>query len=211
MMESYKDCNAFFDEEYRYTTVDITNFKKYKQIVSRKKIANVRMDKYTRENFDDLTRMNVYKLNYIRRDIWDSVSYDTYMELADAVEIADTEAQYCDKYHQVQVLNTTLFMLIDYYGNREGFFDNLMKLSDSEHSDEITGLDIMTANPILLQKKYARIIKLFAEEEQISLDTALQFFYQSEVYTLLREGISDMHCRSDQYLAEELRMEYHKE
>ena len=211
MMESYKDCNAFFDEEYRYTTVDITNFKKYKQIVSRKKIANVRMDKYTRENFDDLTRMNVYKLNYIRRDIWDSVSYNTYMELADAVEIADTEAQYCDKYHQVQVLNTTLFMLIDYYGNREGFFDNLMKLSDSEHSDEITGLDIMTANPILLQKKYARIIKLFAEEEQISLDTALQFFYQSEVYTLLREGISDMHCRSDQYLAEELRMEYHKE
>ena len=69
----------------------------------------------------------------------------------------------------------------------------------------------MTANPILLQKKYARIVKLFADEEQISLDTALQFFYHSEVYTLLREGISDMHCRSDQYLAEELRMEYHKE
>ena len=69
----------------------------------------------------------------------------------------------------------------------------------------------MTANPILLQKKYARIIKLFADEEQLSLDTALQFFYQSEVYTLLREGVSDMHCRSDQYLAEELRMEYHKE
>ena len=69
----------------------------------------------------------------------------------------------------------------------------------------------MNANPILLQKKYARIVKLFADEEQISLDTALQFFYKSEVYTLLREGVSDMHCRSDQYLAEELRMEYHKE
>lgn len=69
----------------------------------------------------------------------------------------------------------------------------------------------MTANPILLQKKYARIVKLFADEEHISLDAALQFFYKSEVYTLLREGISDMHCRSDQYLAEELRMEYHKE
>ena len=39
----------------------------------------------------------------------------------------------------------------------------------------------------------------------ISLDTALQFFYHSEVYTLLSEGISDMHCRSDQYLVEELR------
>ncbi|GLG92075.1 hypothetical protein Selli2_35020 [Sellimonas catena] len=34
----------------------------------------------------------------------------------------------------------------------------------------------MTANPILLQKKYTRIIVLFAEKEQLSLDDALCFF-----------------------------------
>jgi len=33
----------------------------------------------------------------------------------------------------------------------------------------------MNANPILLEKKYARIVKLFADEKHISLDTALQF------------------------------------
>ena len=44
----------------------------------------------------------------------------------------------------------------------------------------------MTANPILLQKKYSRVIECFAKQQ----------------------GISDMHCMSDAYLAEELRQEY---
>ena len=62
----------------------------------------------------------------------------------------------------------------------------------------------MTANPILLQKKYARVIECFASNMSISLDDALAFFYHSEVYRLISEGVSDMHCMSDEYLAEEL-------
>ena len=34
------------------------------------------------------------------------------------------------------------------------------------------------------------------------------FFYHSEVYQLIRDGVSDMHCMSDMYLAEELEQEY---
>ncbi|MEQ2577926.1 DUF3791 domain-containing protein [Hominiventricola aquisgranensis] len=66
----------------------------------------------------------------------------------------------------------------------------------------------MTANPILLQKKYSRIIACFAKKQGLSLDTALNFFYHSEVYQLIRDGVSDMHCMSDEYLAEELEQEY---
>ncbi|MEE1342775.1 MAG: DUF3791 domain-containing protein [Lachnospiraceae bacterium] len=66
----------------------------------------------------------------------------------------------------------------------------------------------MNANPILLQKKYVRVIELFANREQISLDDALSFFYHSQVYGLLSAGVSDMHCMSDEYLAEELSLEY---
>lgn len=66
----------------------------------------------------------------------------------------------------------------------------------------------MTANPILLQKKYSRIIEQFAKKQGISLDDALKFFYHSEVYPLLRDGVSDMHCMSDAYLVEELEREY---
>ncbi len=62
----------------------------------------------------------------------------------------------------------------------------------------------MTANPILLQKKYCRVIELFAKQQGLSLDAALSFFYHSEVYQLIRDGVSDMHCMSDAYLVEEL-------
>ena len=57
----------------------------------------------------------------------------------------------------------------------------------------------MTANPILLQKKYSRVIECFAKQQGLSLDAALDFFYHSQVY---------QHCMSDAYLAEELEQEY---
>ncbi|KAI4439816.1 DUF3791 domain-containing protein [Schaedlerella arabinosiphila] len=65
----------------------------------------------------------------------------------------------------------------------------------------------MTANPILLQKKYCRVIECFAKQQGLSLDAALSFFYHSEVYQLIRDGVSDMHCMSDAYLVEELAQE----
>ena len=66
----------------------------------------------------------------------------------------------------------------------------------------------MNANPNLLQKKYSRVIERFAKQQGISLDAALDFFYHSEVYQLIRDGVSDMHCMSDAYLADELEQEY---
>ena len=66
----------------------------------------------------------------------------------------------------------------------------------------------MTANPILLQKKYSRVIECFAKQQVLSLDAALDFLYHAQVYQLIRDGVSDMHCMSDMYLAEELKQEY---
>ena len=66
----------------------------------------------------------------------------------------------------------------------------------------------MNASPVLMQKKYARIIECFAEKMQMSLDDAMDFFYRSELYVLISEGVSDLHCMSDQYLADELAEEY---
>ena len=65
----------------------------------------------------------------------------------------------------------------------------------------------MNANPILLQKKYARVVALFAKENNISLEKALDVFYPSELYKLMSEGVSDMHCMSDEYLVQELEEE----
>ena len=65
----------------------------------------------------------------------------------------------------------------------------------------------MNANPILLQKKYARVVALFAKENNISLEKALDVFYHSELYKLMSEGVSDMHCMIDEYLVQELEEE----
>ena len=40
------------------------------------------------------------------------------------------------------------------------------------------------------------------------MDAALDFFYHSQVYQLIRDGVSDMHCMSDAYWAEDLKQEY---
>ena len=55
---------------------------------------------------------------------------------------------------------------------------------------------------------YARIVEAFAEKAGLTLDAALDFFYHSETYRLISEGVSDLHCMSDAYLADELQAEY---
>ncbi|MCL2352646.1 MAG: DUF3791 domain-containing protein [Firmicutes bacterium] len=65
----------------------------------------------------------------------------------------------------------------------------------------------MTANRILLQHKYANVIAAFAKRQHIGLREAMDVFYKSYTYQDMRVGVSDMHCRSDEYLAEELTLE----
>lgn len=65
----------------------------------------------------------------------------------------------------------------------------------------------MNANPILLQKKYARVVELFAKQNGLTLEKALDIIYHSDLYKLMSEGISDMHCMSDEYLVQELEEE----
>lgn len=59
-------------------------------------------------------------------------------------------------------------------------------------------------------KVFNTVVELFAKKTGKSVDAALNFFYHSKVYELMSEGISDMHCMSDEYLAEELELEYKK-
>jgi hypothetical protein len=47
----------------------------------------------------------------------------------------------------------------------------------------------------------------YAKMTGVSLREAFDTLYKSKLYMLIRDGVSDMHCRSDGYLAEELMME----
>ncbi len=62
----------------------------------------------------------------------------------------------------------------------------------------------MEANRIILDMKYARIIEILAQHLGVSREEAMDIFYTSPVFELIDKGVADMHCRSDQYLAEEI-------
>ena len=56
----------------------------------------------------------------------------------------------------------------------------------------------------ILEAKYARIINEISQMYNVSLEEAMDIFYNSPLLPLLEEGIADLHCRSDKYLAEEI-------
>lgn len=75
----------------------------------------------------------------------------------------------------------------------------------------------MTNNTILhdegwhaiLEAKFARIISEISKMYNVSLDDAMDMFYNSETMQLMEEGVADLHCRSEKYLAEEIWREKH--
>lgn len=52
--------------------------------------------------------------------------------------------------------------------------------------------------------KYARIIELLAQMQQIPSNEAMDMLYTSPLFEIIDEGVADLICRSDQYLAEEI-------
>jgi hypothetical protein len=64
------------------------------------------------------------------------------------------------------------------------------------------------AKDTLASMKYANIIQCLSEMNNISLEDATEIFYNSETFTLIDEGVADLHCRSDKYLANEIWAEY---
>ncbi len=63
------------------------------------------------------------------------------------------------------------------------------------------------ARQIILDRKIARVIQTFSEEYGVSLEEATELYYNSVTAALVEEGVADLHCRSDKYLAEELMLE----
>ena len=54
----------------------------------------------------------------------------------------------------------------------------------------------------------ARIIIFISEIYGVSLNDATDIYYNSDTANMIEEGIADLHCRSDRYLAGEVWREY---
>lgn len=61
---------------------------------------------------------------------------------------------------------------------------------------------------IMRSAQCARIITCISEMFGVSLNEATDIYYNSKTANMIEEGVADLHCRSDKYLAEEIWNEY---
>ncbi len=66
----------------------------------------------------------------------------------------------------------------------------------------------MVANKILLQSLYKNIILEFSKRTNKDLEDSMNYFYESQLYQLVSEGVGDLHCKGVKYLTDELVLEY---
>lgn len=62
----------------------------------------------------------------------------------------------------------------------------------------------MTARETILQMKYARIIRLVAEKCSISIEKAMDVFYNSKTFEHMADESTGLFTMSDKYLAEDI-------
>lgn len=62
----------------------------------------------------------------------------------------------------------------------------------------------MEASRIILDMKYARVIEIISQRLNVTREEAMDIFYNSPMFELIDNGVADLHCRSDQYLADEV-------
>lgn len=128
MMESYRDCNDFFDEEFAKAEVDLQEISNYKKLVASKKLHSLHIDKFSKNNFEMLILQNLYKLALIHKDIWEKPKYSDYLANADTNTTLKKEIQFAKETEKIKVLNTSLFAITDFYGNKNNFYDNLISI-----------------------------------------------------------------------------------
>jgi len=54
---------------------------------------------------------------------------------------------------------------------------------------------------IIHSEQCARIILCISEMAGVSIQETADMFYESETANLIEDGVADLHCRSDKYLA----------
>ncbi|MBR5957227.1 MAG: DUF3791 domain-containing protein [Salinivirgaceae bacterium] len=64
---------------------------------------------------------------------------------------------------------------------------------------------------ILKSAQCARIIANISEMFGVTLEDATDIYYGSETASMIEDGVADLHCRSDKYLAGEVWRGYQEE
>lgn len=130
MMESFRDCNSYFDDDYKFAEVEIKDIPSYKQIVGNKKLCKSHVDKFKKEHFDSLILQNLHKLSMIHSNRWIKPDYKSYRQMSDSKALLSKEQELVQSRNMISVINTSLFLIVDYFGNQKGYYDDLQPFNE---------------------------------------------------------------------------------
>ena len=128
MVESFRDCDHFFDMSYADAVVTVESLRAYKNHVASRRLVRFHIKDYLPTNFSDLIRMNVFKLNKIVRGSFGACPYCDFLSINDQRKIAKKESDMVRQDSVVSVLNTLLFFPLEYFGNANGFYDKVLEM-----------------------------------------------------------------------------------
>lgn len=127
MMEAWRDADAFFDDTYKDRFIDITQSPDYKAIVSTRRLAGMLSKPIGKEQLSDIIRMMVFKLAFIMTGEWKPLDYEDYLRVSSGACVLEEQAKLMNDRGQIGVLNTSAFLIVDYFGNRSGLYDQIVK------------------------------------------------------------------------------------
>ena len=112
MMQSYKHFDSLPDNKFYDTKITVEDCKQYKRIVGSLS-GYTDTTKYTYPIFISLTVHHLKKANYILTGCYDIPTVDEYITW-DYTTIFDKQISAKNQYHVIYVLNTCIFILVDY-------------------------------------------------------------------------------------------------
>ena len=90
-------------------------------------MANKRIDGYSKSDFIMIARQNVKKLGKICEVANEPMDYETYIQESTQTNVLQREIEFVSSLRKIAVLNTSVFFVLDYYGNKDGFYDDTIK------------------------------------------------------------------------------------
>lgn len=129
MMEAFRDCDDFFDPAFERTDVPIREIASYKRRVSGRKLSRLHPGSFSRDQFERLLRMNAFKLSSLNGTGFGPVPYETFLRQSGCGPVAQRESELVRATGRMPVLCTSLFLPVDYFGNKDGSFDRIAGLT----------------------------------------------------------------------------------
>ena len=125
MMESFRDADNFFDPSYESRCVALSMLSQYKSEVGNRKLCRLHTNRFEKRHFEGLILQNLHKWNSICHQTWEKPEYSKYLQDPSFLALLGKQKRSMEEEGILWVINTSLFLIIDYFGNKNGFYDSL--------------------------------------------------------------------------------------